>query len=390
MHSRCSWLVAVAGVAAATLAACMADPIGPGMEASEPAVTSTTQALFSCPDNYCGANSPEVDNKYLFHDLSVVGTSKTPGTTVPNEAGLAIVAAGEGRRAQIVQRGQSYDLAVVDGRFVGTARGLPPLVDKDLIGAAITLTLDGPNGPVPSYQITIGNVRDMPFFRGGGTTTAYTLLWSSVHGGPRTNLCNNIKLLESLLAKEAGDGEYLQSELMGMLTIETVVFEGDRIFRNTMRMAPTADDTWFNIGCASHTLSKLRLTRNTVHGQAAGLPQAWERRQATLKLLVADYCDAGIGLTVTGQRLVWQGDLMGYHSAPKKIEARWTERGAACLYAPRMLYPTSAYGASKFPDAWDAVDAACKSVGKPRPPTCTNLDPLDYDGTLRASANPKI
>ena len=55
-----------------------------------------------------------------------------------------------------------------------------------------------------------------------------------------------------------------------MRTFEIVVFEGDRIDAARQTMQLTANDSWFNIGCAGHTLSKLRLTQNTIHGPADG------------------------------------------------------------------------------------------------------------------------
>jgi ADYC domain-containing protein len=389
MHERSGWAGRAAGAALtaalAAVSACVLDPAGEPA-APDPAVGSTSAAIIGgqCPDFGCGANSPMVDTALLFHELSLVGNGKTAPATLPDATGLAIVAAGEAHRAQIVQAGRSYDLAVVDGRFVGSCLGCKPLAGPDLVGAQITVTLKG----VPRYVITITTVREMRYFLGSGTTAAYTLLWNDLAGGPTTNLCNNIKLLEDQIAQQKGDEGYATQELMGMQTFESVVFEGDRVDSHAKTMSPAPDDSWFNIGCASHTLSKLRLTQNTVHSQTAAQPQAWERRQATLKLLTADYCNSGIPLTVAGQRLVWQGDLMSFFSPPKNLEARWTETGASCLISPRMLYPTSSLGASTFPKIWTAIDTACKSVGMSRPPPCKDPDPSNPGG-LRISANPR-
>src|SRR6185503_15950048 len=133
---------------------------------------------------------------------------------------------------------------------------------------------------------------------------AYTLAYHPVGKDSDQELCNNIRTLDDL---EATDPEQAQIELMGLTTLESVVFEGDRV--NTLRklMSRTAEDDWFNVGCAGHTLAKLFLTRNTVHSQRSPLARAWEQRQATLKLLVADYCGTGEPFTVFGQKLAWQG-----------------------------------------------------------------------------------
>jgi hypothetical protein len=372
----------------AAMSACALDTASPE---AEPATGSQSQAFAGgqCDGDGCGANSPVVDTRRGFHDLNLVGRPRLP-STFPNTAGLAITIGGEARRAQIVKANRSYDLSVVDGRFVGTCAGCPTLKDMALVGATITLTLDGPNGPVPRFVVTINSVREIPYWLGSGRTASYTLLWRDVAGGPTTNLCSKIKLLEELIAEQGGESDFADQELMGMRTFESVVYEGDRVDRDHKTMQVNADDNWFNIGCASHALAKLRLTHNTVHSQPGGLPQAWERRQATFKLLAADYCGGGTPLTVAGQRLVWQGDLMAYADAPLEIEARWDENGATCLYAPRMLYPTSQFGSSTFPLIWDSIAAACAAVRKPVPPPCTNLDPFDYDGMLRVSSNPRI
>jgi hypothetical protein len=376
----------VAGVVAMVAAGgCFADERVP----ADPGVTTVTAAFSSgpCPPAGCSTNSPVIDTLVGFHDLSLVGDGSNGMATVLDDAGLAIVAAGEARRAQIVQKGQSYDLSILDGRIVGSCGPwCTPLEGPDLVGATITLTY----GPKPAYVITIETVRKMGFFLGGGSTEAYTLTWTSLGGGPSTNVCNNVKLLEQLLGDQAGDESYAAQELMGMQPWETVVFEGDRIDETRKTMKKTADDTWFNVACAGNLLAKLRLTRNTIHGQSPGLSDAWEQRQATMKMLAADYCGTGAGLTVAGQRLVWKGDLMtDFYRRPDVIEARWTERGATCLYAPRMLFPTSQLGAATFPDIRDAIRTACAAGGRRVPPKCATLDPDDYDGALRVSANPK-
>src|SRR5262245_3664573 len=110
--SRCSRAAAVAIMA--TTAACTLDPAA---DSAIP-VDTQVQALNSqCQSWGCGANSPVVDTRFLFHDASTFANGMMGPTTLPNEAGIGIVAAGS--HAQIEQRGVSYDLTVEDGRFVG-------------------------------------------------------------------------------------------------------------------------------------------------------------------------------------------------------------------------------------------------------------------------------
>jgi hypothetical protein len=358
---------------------------GCAIDSGDPAERQIASALGGqCPDFGCGANSPEIE-AFSFHELNLAGR--------PNAEGFRIDSAGD--VAQIFVRGDVFDLRVTGNRITAV-RGATVLTGADLVGAVIPI-IKGER----RYKITIRSARDLPFFLGSTTDSvgAYTLEWSSASDDEQsTRLCNNITLLESQILAEDGrsgndnPGPFAVQELMGLRTFETVVFEGDRVDKATMTMNAKASDDWINIGCAGHTLSKLLLTRNTVHTQGRRLPArtAHQHRQATLKMLVADYCGAGMPLTVAGQKLVWQGDLMTYFHAPGLLEARWTDAGATCVSAPRMLFPSSAFGAAEFPDIWGSIKAACKTIGRKAPPPCPKPDDLfDFFGHLRISANPK-
>jgi hypothetical protein len=240
------------------------------------------------------------------------------------------------------------------------------------------------------FQLAITDARELPYYLGApGSVGTYRFEVRTAEGAV-AELCGNRKLLEKMITEQGGlESDYAQQELMGMRTWETVVFEGDRVDSPTKTTSKDAavDDTWFNIGCAGHLLAKLLLTRNTYHSQAPGLPRAWQQRQATLKMYAADYCGGGIPFTVAGQKLVWQGDAMTYFSPPKEIEARWNENGAICLNVPRLVHPSSPFGAATFPDVRRSILNLC--VGShPPPPPCLNNNPYDPLGADRVSGNP--
>jgi hypothetical protein len=352
--------------------------LAPGSDPGE--TRGVSSAIKVCPDWGCGENSPQID-ALGFHELNLLGTAGSPRLTDANGAGLAIRAVDH--QAQLIAaNGAMYDLAVVDGHIVGSscskATECTYLQGQDLVGAQILLQ----RGKA-AYAITIDSVRTTEFFVDRSPTEAYRLLWSAAGAKP-TNLCNNIPLVVENLADQGGgnDGEYGSQELMGLDPNEAVVFEGDRIDAVARTMSTEANDRWFNIGCAAAALAKLRLTRNTIHAQAPGLLRAWQQRQATLKMFSADYCGTGAPFTVGGQRLVWKGDLMtDFFTKPRELEARWSERGALCLSMPRMLYPTSAYGAQVYPDIGKMISGTCKV------PRCSDLS-FDFDGADRVSANP--
>lgn len=394
MHGRSTVAEAVAGgaartaavaigVAIAASAGCAVDggpALAPAGEADQ--AISGPPSGGQCPSFGCGTNSPMIDT-FEFHDFSLVDPTGR-GLTIANDAGFSIQAVR--RIAQIVQRGTSYNLRVKDGRISGTTCTTVPcttISGTGLIGAWVPVVRGESH-----YAVLITDVRPLGFFLGGGQTETYAFKWVDASGSS-FDLCNNIPLLEQLIAAQPGglDGPFANQELMGMHPWEAVVFEGDRIDSNAKTMSPDAmtDDRWFNVGCAGHALAKLRLTRNTVHSQLVGIPQPWVQRQATLKMLVADYCKTGVPFTVAGQRLVWTGDLMGYFSSPMELEARWAQDGPQCLYQPRMLHPTSSLGATTFPDILKAIQTTCPT----QPTPCTNLDFNDFDGMPRMSANPK-
>jgi hypothetical protein len=289
--------------------------------------------------------------------------------------------------AQIVKAGTSYDLIVQDAKISGV-RGNTTISGTQLIGAEIPISQGKGH-----FKIRIRDAREMPYFVGGGPNVgAYRFELVSGEGFV-TELCNNRKLLEDMIREQGGfETDYARWELMGMRVWETVVFEGDRVNADAKTMSDDAhiDNTWFNFGCAGHTLAKLLLTHNTYHSQSAPGPapgQAWERRQATMKMLAADYCGDGVPFTVAGQKLVWRGDLVSFYTTTTELEARWYEKGALCLDVPRLVHPSSALGASTYPDVRSSILATCVAPGRLPPPKCRNHNPNQDDGGYRVTGN---
>jgi len=237
------------------------------------------------------------------------------------------------------------------------------------VGAVIPIDRDGVH-----YELVIRAVHARKFaIAPHSLLETYTLGWREV-GGPEMNPC---AMPEGTPPSTDPVNQQAEWHLD-----EAVMFEGDRIDGTKKVMNQTADNRWFNIACAGDALAKLLATRNTLHSQAPGLTFAWQQRQAALKMIVADYCGTGKAFTVEGQKVVWQGAGAIYASAPEVLEARWTENGASCIYAPRMLYPTTPEGPIAFPDIWQAILGECQR------PICTDLDPLSYDGAYFVSAKP--
>jgi ADYC domain len=316
--------------------------------------TSSSQQEVGCPPYAC-SNSDEVIH-YGIAEVNVKGVANAQGATLKTSLG----------RAQIYTAdGAAYDLQVKNGKILGTRHGVVMVAGQQLVGSKLVVMHDS----TALFDIHITGVREAVYPIGApDPLELYVMMWSVPGGTPGKNVCN-------------GYGEHLDRfDLMSMHPEETLVFEGTRIDPHTMTVSQTIDADWFSFGCAGHTLAKLRLTRNTAPDNLD-----WTSRQATLKLLVADYCGIGMPFTVAGVPLRWKGGQMYYFTTPVEVEARWTETGATCLSNPRLLQldPPS----DLYPDPWAAIQAGCQNL---LPPPCVgpDLDPDTMGTSLRISALP--
>lgn len=133
---------------------------------------------------------------------------------------------------------------------------------------------------------------------------------------------------------------------------------------------------WFNIACYGNALYKMKFTGYDPQPSLGSTRfTAPEDRQATLKILTADFCGTGTSFTETGTPLYWiNAEGWSENAAPPDSisEALWDENGALCLDMPRL-------GADTMQDIIDE----CASIGKVLP-ACA-----DYDGPyLWATYNP--
>ncbi len=330
-------------------------------------LSSLEQDGRSCPEATCGFNSPEIDHNG-FHELAKDGSE--------NEQGFAIT--------QFVKSGRTYQLDVSNGELSGTRRGSPRLEHAALVGAEIYLALNGRD----SYRIRISAIGRVPYLVApAGWVETYVLEYGRSQFGETpmdwANVCGGRWAPpEEISTGPVGDLHVPGNpETYGQLAIEAILFDQDRIDMATKTLNNRGDAGWFNIGCAGHTLSKMHLTHNTIASQGATASGRWAERQATLKLLTADYCGDGTAFTVAGQRLDWQGGGVTYYSPPLALEARWTEDGAVCLDTPRMTQPSTPEGAAAYPDIEGLIAQHCQ-----RPPPCGDSNPMNMSRSYRVSA----
>lgn len=319
-------------------------------------VTATVeQQLLDCPDWACGQNGPTLNNR-SFHELSELGEANAEGFVMSG----------------LVKNGLVYSARVIGSQLSGIRRGSPILSGNALVGAYFYV---GQQDTGYLARVYVTQVIQVPLWGGpkrNQPVEAYRLMWDTPFDERRTNLCSNPP-------REAKPQSSDQLNLPGEFS---VLFEGNRYDAKTKTLRP-ADRAWFNIGCASHALSKLFLTGLTNEtGDATEAEQ-----QAALKMITADYCGDGTSFTLGGEPLYWKtsNGYMDFYGNPTTLEARWTEKGAVCVEVPRLKTSKNPLAPVAFPDVWQAIQDHCpQSV----PPSCSSSDPAKFDGALVVSANP--
>jgi hypothetical protein len=363
-------------MARAWLAVCLGGALGACVVDEEPELElGEVVQEAKCNPMACGMNSPTL-GKWGFHELDVLGATNDEGFWIKSfrRNGAPHFPYVSGSRLW------AYDYATWQWVW-----------GQDVAGSEFVIGIGS-----REFLLRVKSVGEMTYPVPEDTADpleTYVLEWAPSSGGVVIgdvwrNVCSGFPGGPGDWGGGSGTGEDLQYweqwELLGQDPIEAVLFEGDRIDGTAYEVQAAPDWSWFNIGCAGHTVSKLHLTRNTI---ASGYGMPWNERQATLKMLAADYCGTGHAFTVSGQRLVWQDPhgIVEFFRYPTTLEARWNEYGAACLDYPRMLSPSTPNGIDAFPDLMQQIKDACGGV---LPPSCGSPWPWDFDGQLRVSAIP--
>ena len=289
------------GILAVALAACdtPADDAG-AVEARNYAFTNGTD----CPPWECGFNSAEVNGRAI-RELNLEGEE--------NESGVRVV----GFIAPLGLLG-NYKLTVERDELVAVGLG-EPLRGPALIGATILVTTPGLLGaPLP---ITIAGYNELRSWADGAAKVpSYALVYPDVDAikGIR-NVCH--------------DGFF------GALATNAVVLGGETYDLESKTV--NADmDGWLTIACAGSAAAKLRLMNYGPQSDfdGEGHPASVHQRQATLKMLTADYCGDGTSYTENGTALAWENaeGTVQTMTQTGKVEAVWGADGALCLESTRV------------------------------------------------------
>jgi hypothetical protein len=152
---------------------------------------------------------------------------------------------------------------------------------------------------------------------------AYHMEW--VKNGTRHGLCSK-------------DGQKLRKELnvpamkgwedLPAPTADLVIVVNSELYDKFGKFVPVDPSwkvqkpEWMNLACVDDGLAK----REVFHLHTADVT----RSRAALRMWTADYCGA-LPATMRGELIAWE------NTAGLETEAQWTENGASCLPAPRIL-----------------------------------------------------
>jgi len=254
---------------------------------------------YSCPTWQCGFNSSEVNGRAI-RELNLDG--------VANSSGMKIV----GFIAPLGILG-NYKLAVKNDELVAKYNG-STLRGLQLIGATILVKEPGLLSlPLP---ITIAGYDEIPSWAPGTPDVGtYALVYPDLGSLTGTrNVCNG--------------------DLIDVLATAAVVLGGETYNLSTKEVNEGLD-RWFTIGCAGSAAAKMRLFNYGPQSDfdGNGNPATVDQRQATLKMITADYCGNGTSYTANGTPLQFEdaANTVAVSGTPGASEAIWTAEGALCL-----------------------------------------------------------
>ncbi len=294
-RTKFGFLVLGVGV---TLAAC------DGVDVETTTSTNWRTSKGACPLWQCGFNSAEVNGRSI-RELNLDGAA--------NSDGMRIV----GFLAPLGILG-NYNLDVEDDELVAVGNG-PTLRGHALLGATILVKKPGLLSlPLP---ITVAGYQEVPSWAAGAPPVAtYALLYPDI---------------SSLL----GFRNVCHGSLLDTLATAATVLGGETYDLDTKVVQPDKP-RWLTLACAGSAAAKLRFLNYGPQSDfdGEGHPATVAQRQATLKMLTADYCGTGTSYTANHTPLAWEnadGTVQPPYSVGP-LEAVWTASGALCLDHTRL------------------------------------------------------
>ena len=263
--------------------------------------------LPDCSNWRCGYNSSEINGKSL-QELHLGG--------LPNEDGVQLVGFLPPVGLLLGWKlGVEGDALVARGGLFGnsTLRG------AQLIGSIMLVRIEaGLVVPV----IIAGYSQVDSWASNGKPVSAYALIYAD--------------LAQPLLQRNVCKGT-----LLNQLDAAVVVLAGERYDLDSKTVI-SDQSGWITLACAGSAAAKMALLGYGPHARFTdgSAPAGVAERQATLKMITADYCGDGTSYTANGTPIAWEnqaGTVLPDLDEDPQLEAIWTEQGARCLDVPRLV-----------------------------------------------------
>lgn len=274
-------------------------------ETTDPGANEFRTTGFSCTN--CGFNSPDV-NDFPIPELHV--------DAVPNEAGVQLLGI-------LDPNDKLFRVAIVDDEFHAFDNEHNLVASgEDVVGWRLQVKL--PNDDENFIWINAIDAGIPSWATGAKPITGYALAYFDTQAAEWHNVC-----------PESGtDTTDIAATLIG-----------DELYDRAAKTVAPDQTGWFTIACRDEAVYKMKLMNYGPNDDFTGNgdPATVDQRQATIKMITADYCGDGTSYTAQGTPLLWQNaggwvDIypLGQNPAPL-IEAEWTSSGATCLSNPRHV-----------------------------------------------------
>jgi hypothetical protein len=292
--SRIHNVYGVALVFAAALTGCDFDENLTVADGADDAIMVRSGSGSACPIWQCGFNAAEVHGSQV-RELNLDGLANGDGVQLLEVVPGPAAAAGGYNQLDVVG----------DALVLRNAAGAKATGDQ-LIGTQLVL---GRSGSKLAFVTIAGRDAVDRWADGAKAAEAYALVYTDQDGIER-NVCT-------------GDDFDARSAV-------ALVLGGETYDLAAKTAKPAA--RWFTIGCAGSAAAKLSLLGYAPQAGATTVAQ----RQATLKMITADYCGNGHSYTVNGTPIAWENVSGSVQSGAGDVEAVWTAKGALCLDKTRI------------------------------------------------------
>lgn len=253
---------------------------------------------FGC--SACGSgfgNSPVVNGNTLHH-FSLDGTR--------NEDGLRIIGAefADTKRFPV-----TVDPSTEQWLGLDPDTGIPSYVGTQMLGAR--LVLEDIDGQEISLELVEIDTEVLSWSNSGTKLSAYRALYKDAQG-QQQSVCPSLALDEQWFVLIAGE------------TYDPVTHQVH------------ADPAWVTLACAGQAAAKMKLLGYHAAGPRQSTP---DERQATLRMITADYCGTGTSFTTAGAQVAWRdsANTVDPPFTESTLEAMWGPNGAICLDTPRYV-----------------------------------------------------